>query len=273
MAVIIGRLSNCFVLVALVVFTGVVADRARASTLPFGTNFTVEVTNFGGASGTVSAPVPFDGQPDLVAGTSLTVTESVTILSSEVDPSDFLVETARFTFDITSPVSFSGSVSDPLAGSLLSIEGLNFSLNPQGEGVSLRFGSPPMYDAFRVYFSIDGVAQPLTDTLALGLEIWPHPEDPSVPQVLFPGPFTGDPAKPTDVFFPVGGLAPLVWDGVEFALGLNGLGVNGIHIETTIRHECIDYTECAAWTLPESRHVGLIVLLASAALVAVRARA
>ncbi len=65
------RLSNCFALVALVMVTGVVADRAGASALPFGTNFTVEVTNFGGASGTVSAPVPFDGQPDLVAGTSL----------------------------------------------------------------------------------------------------------------------------------------------------------------------------------------------------------
>ncbi|MCP4003377.1 MAG: hypothetical protein GY725_04200 [bacterium] len=267
------RLLNCFALMALVMMIGAVADRAGASTLPFGTDFTIEVTNFGGASGTVSASVPFDGQPDPVAGTSLTVTESVTILSSEeVQASGSLIETARLKFDITSPVSFSSTVPGTQTGPLLSIAGLNFSLNPQGEVVYNVFGSSPMYDDFRVHFSVDGVAQPFSDAFSQGLVLGPHPEDPSVPTVLFQGPFAGNPSDPTDVVFPVGAWAIMdpPWDAIELALELNGLGVNGIHIETTIRHECIDYTECAAWTLPESRHLGLIVPLVCAVLLLVR---
>ncbi|MCP3998002.1 MAG: hypothetical protein GY722_23525 [bacterium] len=251
------RLPNRFALLALVMMTGVVAGRAGASPLPFGTTYTVEVNNFGGCAVGGGAcetgqSLTWDGIAEAVPGTALTVNEMGTsdpYLLPSVAGGTYQAVAANFGtylnfgpnyeyklleiwIEDATPGGFTGPGG---IGDSAAFSGVNFTDIFYPPGV-WEPGHPPAYGIGRsvagtlfLYFTIDGVVFNIQDALALGWPISGHPFNPAITYGVW---HTGFPQ--------VGSIFPDIsvdssmfnvpWSVLEFALGMQGQGVNGVHV-------------------------------------------
>jgi PEP-CTERM motif len=203
---------------ALCAVAAILAIGSMASADPTGGNYAFTAINSpggplpGGASGLINWNN--SGSPVTVAGTGLDVDEQVTLLGGGMELLEWSVKTTN-----------GGGIIPFQADSTLP-SAIFFTSIPEPAGTLTEPNT-----AF-IYFTKNGVAQPMSDLAGLGLVFAPHPTNPAIQVLILGSPYDNNTLLSNGFGIDTNALSP----GATLSLVLGALNLSGVAAQINDAH-------------------------------------